>query len=107
MRLVTQADISSFVADKPLAAIHFDAEWDLHRSVMRSKMEQAEKCLADVANFGEVDCGRDPELAKSIPILNIPTIAYYREGKLIGAIIGAAQDVRLCLERLLRREPIR
>jgi hypothetical protein len=32
-------------------------------------MADAERVLADRVNFGEVDCDRDPELAKSIPIL--------------------------------------
>jgi len=28
MRLMTQTDIAAFVAEKPAAAIHFDADWD-------------------------------------------------------------------------------
>jgi thioredoxin-like negative regulator of GroEL len=108
MRLVTQTDIAVFVAEKPAAAIHFDANWDAkYRAVIRSAMVDAEQALADRVNFGEVDCDRDPELAKSIPILNVPSVAYYRGGKLVGALIGAGQDVRVHLERVLRGDPIR
>lgn len=107
MRLVTQTDIAVFVAEKPAAAIHFDANWDAkHRDRIRSAMADAEQVLADRVNFGEVDCDRDPELAKSIPILNLPTVAYYRDGKLVGALIGAGQNVRIYLERVLRGDPI-
>jgi hypothetical protein len=70
-------------------------------------MADAEQVLAERANFGEVDCDSDPELAKSIPILNVPTVAYYRDGKLAGVLIGTNQDVRLHLERVLRGDPIR
>jgi thioredoxin-like negative regulator of GroEL len=108
MRLLTQADIASFLAEKTVPAIHFDANWDtVHRTVTRSAMADAEQILAEHVNFGEVDCDRDPQLAKSIPVLNVPTVAYYRDGKLIGALIGASQNVRLHLECVLRGDPIR
>jgi thioredoxin-like negative regulator of GroEL len=92
------------VAEKPAAAIHFDAEWDAkYRAVTRSAMAEAEQFLADRVNFGEVDCDTDLELAKSIPILNVPSVAYYRDGKLVAALIGAGQN----LERILRGDLIR
>lgn len=102
MRLLTQADISAFLGEKPVAAIHFDAKWDANRAATRNAMTDAEQVLSDCVNFGEVDCDSDPELAKSIPILNVPSVAYYRDGKLMGALIGAGQNVRLHLERILR-----
>jgi len=70
-------------------------------------MADAEQVLADRVNSGEVDSDRDPELAKSIPILNVPQVAYYRDGKLVGALIGAGQNVRVHLERVLRGDPNR
>jgi len=89
MRVLTQADIGFFLEEKPAAAIHFDAKWDAtHRAVTRSAMADAEQVLAERANFGEVDCDSDPELAKSIPIIKVPSVAYYRDGKLVGALIG-------------------
>jgi hypothetical protein len=75
MRLVTQTDIGVFVAEKPAAAIHFDADWNAkYRALIRSAMADTEQILADRVNFGETDCDRDPELAKSIPILNVPSV---------------------------------
>lgn len=70
-------------------------------------MADAEGALSDGVSFGEVDCDSEPELAKSIPILNVPAVAYYRDGKLAGALIGAGQNVRLHLERVLWGDPIR
>ena len=73
MRVLTQADTETFLAEKPAAAIHFDASWDEdHRANTRRVMADAEQ-----VNFGEVDCDRDPELAKSIPILNVPSVVYF------------------------------
>jgi hypothetical protein len=39
------------------------------------------------------------KLAKSIPILKAPSVVYYRDGKLVAALIGAVQNMRLHLER--------
>jgi hypothetical protein len=85
--------------------IHFDANWDAkHRAITRDSMADAERVLAERVNFGEVDC--DPKLAKSIPILNVPSVAYYRDGKRIGTLIGANQSVGFNLERVPGGESI-
>jgi thioredoxin 1 len=103
MRLLTGGEFESFVAAKPAAAIHFDAAWDkTYRPIVRRKMENAKENLDEQVNFGEVDCDCDPELAKSIPVLNVPSVAYYRNGTLIRVLVGAEQNVQIHLERILR-----
>jgi thioredoxin-like negative regulator of GroEL len=107
MRRLTLTDAGSFVTAKPAAVVHFDAEWDKnYRTILRPKMEEAEQALGEQINFGEVDCDLAPELAKSIPVLNVPSVVYYRDGKVIAAVVGAEQDVLGNLERILRGEPI-
>jgi thioredoxin-like negative regulator of GroEL len=107
MRLLTGTEVETFIAAKPAAAIHFDAEWDTnYRTIVRRKMEEAEQALGEQVNFGEVDCDLAPELANSVPVLNVPSVAYYRKGVLIAALVGTEQDVRGGLERILRGEAI-
>ena len=107
MRLLTSTNFQSFVEAKQAAAVHFDAEWDFaYRPVLQRRMLEAEKLLADRVNFGEVDCDRNLDLAKSIPIPNVPLVAYYRNGELVAALIGAEQNVRARIERVLRGESI-
>ena len=102
MQLLTQADFDAFVSAKPAAAIHFDTVWDVsYRTSMRNTMKYAEQMLGENVNFGEVDCDKSPELAGSIPVLNVPLVAYYRDGKLVASVIGANQDVRENLEGIL------
>jgi len=62
--------------------------------------------LAGHVNFGEADCDRDVELAKSIRVLDVPTVVYYLDGNLAGVLVGARQNILGRLERLLRGEPI-
>jgi len=107
MRLLNSVDFQSFVEAKQAAAMHFDAEWDVApRLVLRRRMLEAEEALADDVNFGEVDCDSDIALADSIPIRNVPTVAYYLNGKLIAALVGGEQNIRVRVERLLRGESI-
>jgi len=107
MRLLTSDEFSVFVTARPAAAIHFDADWDAaHRAVTRERMLEAEQALGDKANFAEVDCDKELGLAKSIPVANVPLVAYYRYGELVAALIGTGQDVRARLSRVLRGEPI-
>jgi hypothetical protein len=107
MRQLTTSDFESFISAKPAAAIHFDVAWDVrYRPILHGKMLEAENALGHRANFGEVDCDSNPELAKSIPVPNVPLVAYYRDGTLIAALVGADQNVRTQLERVLLGETI-
>ena len=108
IRQLTRANYESFVRQKRAAAVHFDAEWDVgHRTIIHLKMIEAAEVLAEHVNFGEVDCDREVELAKSIRVLNVPTVAYYVDGNLAGVLVGARQNILGRLERLLRGEQIR
>lgn len=69
-------------------------------------MLDAEEELSDSANFGEVEIDRNMELAKSVQLLNVPAVAYYRHGQLVALLIGSRQNVRGRLERLMREEAI-
>jgi thioredoxin-like negative regulator of GroEL len=107
MQRLSSEQFKSFVEAKAAAVVHFDEDWNgQYRTMMRRQMRDAERSLSDRANFGEVDCTSSPELAKSIPILNVPAVAYYGGGKLIAVLIGANQDIRGCLDRVLLGESI-
>jgi len=107
MQLLTSADYEQFISAKRAAAVHFDAEWDAaYRQATRLRMLAAEQALGDAVNFGEVDVDNDLALSKSIPVANVPLVAYYLDGQLVAALIGTAQNVLGRLERVLRGEPI-
>ena len=107
MSLLTSEEVPAFVAAKPAAALHFDGEWDASlRERVRRSMLRAEAALRDFANFAEIDCDANVELSRSIQLANVPAVAYYRGGKLVAALIGANQNVRARVERVLRGEKI-
>ena len=106
IRRLTGQDYEAFVRQKQAAAVHFDAAWDVeYKPIAHRSMSKAAEVLAEHVNFGEVDCDREVELAKSIRVLNVPTVAYYLNGDLVG-VLGGAQNILGRLERLLRGEQI-
>ena len=107
IRQLTSDDYETFVRQKRAAAVHFDADWDVgYRPITRLRMSEAAGVLAGHVNFGEVDCGREAQLANSIRVLNVPAVAYYLDGTLVGVLVGARQNIQGRLERLLRGEQI-
>jgi hypothetical protein len=107
MRLRNCADFRSFLETKPGAAIHFGTAWNVAVGLnLQQRMLGAEAALAGLANPGEVDCGSDPAREKSIPVPNVPLVAYYRYGELIAALVGAEQNVGARMARVFRGESI-
>jgi thioredoxin-like negative regulator of GroEL len=106
MHRLTAPTFAAFLTSHRVAAVHFDAEWDLHRAAVRQSMLAAEAALAGRAGFAEVDIDASVDLARSIRLANVPLVAYYRDGRLVAALVGADQDVRARTERVLRGDPI-
>jgi len=106
VKQLTAEDYDAFIREKQVAALHFDCIWDGYRQSLRETMQQAEEELGDKVNFGEIDCDQNAELARSLRVLNVPTVVYYSDGFPIAVLGGGRQNVRGRLERLLRGETI-
>jgi thioredoxin-like negative regulator of GroEL len=106
VQIVTSKDYGAFIVSKWVVAVHFDAEWDEPRAKTRERMLEAEMMFGEQVGFGEVDVDVDAELAKGIPVMNVPLVAYYRDGRLVAALIGADQDILARVERVIRGEVI-
>jgi thioredoxin 1 len=106
MRTLTSGEFAEFIVSKPFVVVHFDATWDGYALGVRSHMSDAEREHGQVAAFGEIDIDGAPDVAMSVGILNVPTVAYYRDGRLVAALCGASQSVRERVARVLRGDPI-
>jgi hypothetical protein len=107
MRQVTSGEFQSYSEAKPVAAIRFEAEWDVaYRPLLRQKMLEAEKELGDRATFGEADVDGNMELARSVRLRNVPTAGYYRDDQLVAPLTGCRQNDHRRLERVMREEAI-
>jgi thioredoxin-like negative regulator of GroEL len=93
IRRVSEDDYESFLLEKEFAVVLFDAPWDVGPGAsIRPPFEAAAEAFSSRVNFGEVNCD-EFDRVKSVPIVNVPTVAYYKGGRLIAAPVGASQDV--------------
>jgi hypothetical protein len=104
---LTKDNYEDFLRQRRATAVHFDAAWDVAgRIIARQRMTDAAGVLGEQANFGEVDCDLDPDLARSLRVITVPSVAYYLDGNLVAVLPGARQNIRQRLERLLQGEEI-
>lgn len=91
-----------FLREREYAVILFDASWDVGPgSAIQCRFERAARAFAGRVNFGEVDCDEQARVATSIPVVNVPTVAYYKDGQLIAALVSAMQDVTARTQAML------
>jgi hypothetical protein len=88
---LTRDAYASFIRSEKLVAILFDAPaWDKGGwAVMEPLLRQAATELVEVAALGPAE----REICHSIPVANVPCVAYYRDGQLVAGLIGIGQDV--------------
>jgi thioredoxin 1 len=91
---VSEDEYESFLREKEYAVVLFDAPWDVGPgALIRPRFEKAAKAFHGRVNFGEVNCDELVRVARSIRLANVPTVAYYKDGQLLAALVSAQQDV--------------
>jgi thioredoxin 1 len=106
VRMLSTTAFRSTLQSRATAVIHFDAPWDNYRRQIQAKMLLAQEHFGDKVAFGEIDIDVDFELAEELALRDVPTVAYYRNGELIAALVGASQDIEARIIRLLANETI-
>ncbi|MEM7395761.1 MAG: hypothetical protein AAF492_25800, partial [Verrucomicrobiota bacterium] len=80
--------------------IHIDAEWNEYRQEMRAQIALAELKFRNKFASGYVDCEDLPAFARRLKAVNVPSVAYFRDGNLY-AIVGCVHDVAEHVEYLI------
>lgn len=107
MRFLGESEFREFLRRHAFAVIHFDAVWDKRGlPLVRSNLAAAEQQFGALVGFAEVDVDRETQLAVGIGLINVPTVAYFRFGKLESAIFGEQQDIAELTSRLLMNLPL-
>jgi thioredoxin 1 len=88
---LTNASFSEFVRIHKLAVVHFWAIWNGHDVQMKKLIEsQIPDDLSESVAFAtfDVDPPEHHEICIQHKILNVPFLAFYRDGSLIRTIVG-------------------
>ena len=103
MRIVTRANYEAFIRSRPVAVILLDANWTGRLGkAMKSLFIQAERELGDVVAFGVVDVNAEGDLSRSsLPVGNVPAIAYFNDASRVNIVIGLTQDISGNIRKLM------
>lgn len=98
---ITERELSDLLSLHPIVVIHLDAAWNGHRVSMRAEIQHAAEVFGNSAWFGEVDVDAEMDLARSLKLANVPSVAYFRDGRLVEVRVGLKQGVIERVELLL------
>ena len=88
---LTEASFSTFVRTHRYAVIHFWAAWNRHDQTMREMLEgQVPPDLRSRVAFGrlDIDSLQHGDICKQHKILNLPFLAFYRDGLPVNTLTG-------------------
>jgi len=101
---------AAFIAAHRFAAVLFDAPaWNVsYRFDTAERFARAAAAMSDRAAFGfvDVDGPSEADLCRAVPILNVPTVAYYRDGVNVAGLVGIGQDVAALMTAIMDGRPI-
>lgn len=91
-----------------LTVIHFWAEWNAYDITVGKILSELEPEFKDKVNFCSVDVDQEHliEFLRELPIINVPTLGYYKNGKKISLEIGLSkkEDFKEKIATLLNNE---
>lgn len=92
---LTDQEFDAFVKGHPFVVVDFWAAWcGPCRAVEPIVKDLAEKYDGKVA-FAKVDADENPQKIRQYGIMGIPTLLFFRDGKLVDTVVGAVPKAAL------------
>lgn len=90
LKRLTEEEFSEKVLNKKgYAVVKFTADWCYPCKVIEPHLIKLEKVYNGEISFYEIDVEENGELASKYDIVNIPTLLIFKDGKVVGSIVGA------------------
>jgi thioredoxin 1 len=87
-------------SDKP-TLVDFWATWCAPCRAIAPLVEQLSEAYAGKVKFGKLDIDSNPRIPTQYEIRSIPTLLLFKEGRVIGQIVGAVPKAKI--EDLLKK----
>lgn len=92
---ITDANFKEYIdSGKPLV-LDFWAEWCGPCRMVAPIVEELAEAYKDQVNIGKVDVDENNDVASEFGIRNIPTILYFKDGKLVDKLVGAVPKAQI------------
>jgi thioredoxin 1 len=96
LRTVTDASFAdSVLASERPVVLDFWAEWCPHCPAMARALADLAPELGDRVLLATIDYDANPEVGRAYRIMSLPTLLVFRDGEVVGTIVGARPKSRL------------
>lgn len=86
---VTDADFDQVVKENPYVVVDFWAEWCAPCRAIEPIIEDLAKKYAGKIKFAKLNSDENPKKVQEYMVMGIPTILFFRDGKLVDQVVGA------------------
>ena len=84
---ISKCNFEQFI-NKPAAVVDFFAEWCMPCLMLSPAIEEMAEKFKSRIEFARLDIDENSEIANKFKISSVPTVLFFKEGKLINRIIG-------------------
>jgi thioredoxin 1 len=98
---VTDDEFDRVIKEHPFAVVDFWAEWCAPCHAIAPIIEEFAKKYAGRVTFLKLDTDKNPSVPQRYTIMGIPTLLFFKGGKLVDQVVGAMP--RGPLEERLKR----
>lgn len=92
---ITDANIKDTLSTEQPVMIDFWAEWCGPCRMVGPSVEEVSKDFAGKAVVGKVNVDHNPNTAAEYGIRNIPTILFFKDGKVVDKVVGVVPKEQL------------
>ena len=92
---LSDSNFEQALKENPLLVVDFWAVWCGPCRMVAPVIEQLASELAGKVVFGKLNVDENPAISRTFGIQSIPTIAIFKNGKAIDAIVGAASKSQM------------
>lgn len=86
---VTDSDFDTVVKQNPYVVVDFWAEWCAPCRAIAPIVEELAKKYEGKVTFAKLNSDENPKKVQEYMVMGIPTILFFRGGKLVDQVVGA------------------
>ncbi|WP_290596026.1 MULTISPECIES: thioredoxin [unclassified Archaeoglobus] len=104
MRHLNSKEFKKAIESEKLVVVDFYADWCMPCRYISPVLEKLEKEYDGQAEFYKLNVDENQDVAIEFGIASIPTVLFFRNGKVVGGFIGAMPEsaVRSEIDKALR-----
>jgi thioredoxin 1 len=88
-RTITSALLQKEVINNSyLSLVHFRTDWNGACHIIAPVYEELSRSYKGMADFFSIDVEQESDIAKELGVREIPTILFFRDGKVVDYVVG-------------------